>query len=294
MDILNKADLSALFTCIVKGGISLDSYVFFRQEWKTSIRQKSFYLFAGLFLLIMMFIFLIQMNIDGLSSFTNVTATAFNVLLYSLPLIVMLLGAFSISEERESGRFALLLTYPFKMRSYIIGKYLGQLLTHIIVITFSFGIFSALSFLFQTTGSVKGILLIYLFSVLVTAAFLAIGMLIGVFSSNRWQAMMISISIWFIFIMIWPMLLIGGLSFLHYDLVKPILMVFTVLNPAELLRVFFVIQFDGGAIFGQQYYKILEFLTGPASIIYLIAYILIYVFGLLALATLLIGRKERK
>lgn len=272
----------------------MDSYVFFRQEWKTSLRQKSFYLFAGLFLLIMVFIFLIQLNIDGLSSFTNITATAFNVLLYSLPLIVMLLGAFSITEEREAGRFALLLTYPFKMISYITGKYFGQFAAHIAVVTFSFGVFSALSFFFKATGSIKGILLLYLFAILVTAAFLAIGILIGVLSSTRWQAMMISIALWFILIMIWPMLLIGILSFLNYATVKPMLLVFTVLNPAELLRIIFVILFDGGSIFGQEYYKIIDFLKGSVSLIYVSIYILIYVIGMLGLSTFLIGRKERK
>jgi Cu-processing system permease protein len=272
----------------------VDSYVFFRQEWKTSLRQKSFYLFAGLFLLIMVFIFLIQLNIDGLSSFTNITATAFNVLLYSLPLIVMLLGAFSITEEREAGRFALLLTYPFKMISYITGKYFGQFAAHIVVVTFSFGVFSALSFFFKATGSIRGILLLYLFAILVTAAFLAIGMLIGVLSSTRWQAMMIAIALWFILIMIWPMLLIGVLSFLNYATVKPMLLAFTVLNPAELLRIIFVILFDGGSIFGQEYYKIIDFLKGSLSLIYVSIYILIYVMGMLGLSTFLIGRKERK
>ena len=249
----------------------MDSYVFFRQEWKMSLRQKSFYLFGGLFLLIMIFIFLIQMNIGGLSSYTNVTATAFNVLLYSLPLIVMLLGAFSITEEQEAGRFALLLTYSFKMKSYIIGKYFGQFLTHFIIITFSFGVFGILSMLFNATGSVKGILLIYLFANLVTAAFLAIGILIGVLSSTRWQSMMIAIALWFILIMIWPMLLIGGLSFLYYTMVKPILLVFTILNPAELLRVFFVIQFEGRSIFGQQYYQMIDFnrTSNPDLFVYL-------------------------
>lgn len=272
----------------------MDTYIFFRQEWKSSLRQKSFYLFAGLFLLIMAFIFMIQLNIDGLNSFTNVTATAFNVLLYSLPLIVMLLGSFSITEEREAGRFALLLTYPFKMTSFIMGKYLGQLVTHIIVIAFSFGVFTAMSFFFNGTTSVTGILLIFLFAVMVTAAFLAIGIVIGVLSSTRWLAMMVAIALWFIFIMIWPMLLIGALSFLKFNLVKPILLAFTVLNPAELLRVFFVIQFDGGSIFGQQYYQIIDFLKGPQSLIYLLGYILFYVFGMLAISTFLIGRKVRK
>ncbi|WP_187118992.1 ABC transporter permease [Bacillus marasmi] len=272
----------------------MDTYVFFRQEWKSSLRQKSFYLFAGLFLLIMAFIFMIQLNIDGLNSFTNVTATAFNVLLYSLPLIVMLLGAFSITEEREAGRFALLLTYPFKMTSFIMGKFLGQFVTHLIVITFSFGVFTAMSFIFNGSTSVNGILLIFLFAILVTAAFLAIGILIGVLSSTRWQSMMIAIALWFIFIMIWPMLLIGSLSFLKYNLVKPILLGLTVLNPAELLRVFFVIQFEGGSIFGQQYYQIIDFLKGTQSFLYLLIYVLLYVFGMLAISTFLIGRKVRK
>jgi Cu-processing system permease protein len=272
----------------------LNSYVFFLQEWKMSIRQKSFYLFAGLFLFIMMFMFLIQKNIDGLGGYTNITATAFNVLLYSLPLIVMLLGAFSITEEQESGRFALLLTYPFKMKSYMIGKFLGQYLTHLIIITFSFGCYSALSFLFKAGSSINGIILIYLFSIFVTASFLAIGILIGGLSSTRWQAMMIVIALWFIFIMIWPIVLIGLLSFLHFDLVKPLILGLTMLNPAELLRVFFVIQFNGGSIFGQQFYKIIDFLTGPASFIYLVIYLGVYIFGILALSTFLIGRKVKK
>lgn len=241
----------------------------------------------------MMFILLIQKNVAEVSSFTNITATTLNVILYVLPLIVMLLGAFSLTEEFEDGRFMLLQTYPFQPASYMKGKFLGQFITHFTVITFSFGVYLFVNYLFRTMSSLQDSLLTYLFSLLLMGAFLAIGMTIGGLSKNRWQAFMIVIMIWFIAIMIWPMLLIGVLSLVPYQAVRPALLILSMLNPAELLRIFFVIQFDGGAVFGQPYYKLIDLLKHSFGWVYFLLYLSLYVLGMLSFSSSIIGRKLR-
>jgi Cu-processing system permease protein len=80
--------------------------------------------------------------------------------------------------------------------------------------------------------------------------------------------------------MIWPTALIAVLSFFPYPMIAVLLKISLFINPAELLRIVFVVQLGGGAIFGQAYDTLITFLQSEAAWGVLILYTLIYmVFG---------------
>lgn len=254
----------------------MDTWTIFRQELRFAMRQRSFYLFAVLFLLMMALILLIQRNIPDVGAYNNMTGTMMNVILYLLPLIVLLLGSFSITQEKEEGGYGLMLTYPVSSRSYIIGKFLGQFVTQWVVATFSFGVAGFVCQVMSIPLSIPMLLLVYGFSVLLLLAFLSIGMLIGIGSANRWQALMVSILIWFVFIMIWPMLLLGILGLLPYQWVQTALVSLAIINPAEAMRIVLTVQMGGGSIFGQPYYVLLGNLQGLAGGLWGLLYCLLF------------------
>src|SRR6478735_4586008 len=94
-------------------------------EWKTMTRQRSYYSFLILWVAVFSLLFLLERNNESISSFTNLTGTIVNILLYLLPLFMMIIGSFSIANEMESGQWCLLVTYPISIPTYLFGKFAG-------------------------------------------------------------------------------------------------------------------------------------------------------------------------
>lgn len=224
----------------------------------------------------MLLIFLLVRNSPSITSYTNITGAAVNILLYLLPLFMLINGSFTVAAEKENGQWKLLTTYPISAFSYLIGKLFGQILAQTVVFTLSFGISLSLALLFQINLDLKWVLAIYFFALLLQATFLVIGITAGSLTKGRWHALSISVAIWFVLIMIWPTVLISILNLVPYPLISPILHVLLFLNPAELLRVVFVIQMGGGSVFGQVYDVLVSFFKMEASFIALILYLFLF------------------
>lgn len=238
------------------------------------LRQKSSYLFLVLWTFVLLLIFLLVKGSPVTADYTNITGTAVNLLLYLLPLFMLITGSFAVATEMESGQWRLLNTYPVTALSYLSGKLLGQCIAQTVIFTLSFGISLLLGLLFQVNLSLKWVLSIYFFSILLQAVFLVVGVTAGSFAKTRWQALSASVSLWFVLIMIWPTLLISVLNLVPYQLLSPILHVVTALNPAELVRVVFVVQMGGGAVFGQVYDVLITFLQKDYALIVILLYMM--------------------
>ncbi|MBB6447338.1 ABC transporter permease [Bacillus benzoevorans] len=243
-------------------------------EWRKMLRQKSSYLFLVLWTFVLLLIFLLVKGSPVTADYTNITGTAVNLLLYLLPLFMLITGSFAIAAEMENGQWKLLNTYPVTALSYLSGKLIGQLIAQTVVFTLSFGISLLAGLVFQVSVSMKWVLAIYLFSILLQSVFLVIGVTAGAFAKTRWQALSVSVVIWFVFIMIWPTLLISVLNLVPYQLLSPVIHVATVLNPAELLRVVFVVQMGGGAVFGQAYDVLVTFIKKDYALYILLFYMI--------------------
>lgn len=204
------------------------------------------------------------------------------MILYILPLLMLIAGSFSISNEFENGQWRLLCTYPLAARSYITGKMGGQFTAQAIVFTFSFGISIIVGLLSGVPLGGRWVIAIYAFSLAVLFFFLLLGVAMGAFVKTRWQALIVSVVVWFFLIMMWPILLIGVLNFVPYPMIQPLLQAALFLNPAELVRVIFVVALDGGAVFGQSYDGLVTFFrfgsAWPLLSLYVIGYALVCIF----------------
>ena len=255
----------------------MDILTVFAHEWRTALKQRSFYTFLFLFTFTCVMIFLILHQVDGMAGYTQLSATMMNIVLYLLPLMTLFLGALSLTQEKEDRRFELVMAYPLTTASYIVGKFVGQFAAQWIIITFSFGLANMMGLFAGVAMSVREFLLLYLFTVLLAAVFLALGFAIGAFSATRWQSLMAAVAVWFLLIMVWPSLLIGVLGFLPFGVVSAALQLFTLLNPAEVLRILFTNWLGGGAIFGQPYYELMTALNSRMGHVLLALYVLIFV-----------------
>jgi Cu-processing system permease protein len=137
--------------------------------------------------------------------------------IFLLPLIALLLSHDAIVGEAERGTLALLLAYPVARWQVVIGKFLG----HVAILAFAtligFGVAAAV--LTATEGAPEGtdmsawpaFAMLIGSSVLLGAAFVAIGLLVSTLVRERSTAGGIAIGLWLGFVLIWDMALLGVL-----------------------------------------------------------------------------------
>ncbi|WP_394237794.1 ABC transporter permease [Niallia oryzisoli] len=263
-----------------------------RFEWRITLRQKTSYVFLLLWTFVLLLIFMLVKSSPAITSYTNITGAAVNLLLYLLPLFMLIIGSFAVAAERENGQWRLLTTYPISSLSFLTGKLFGQLFAQSILFTLSFGISLSLALIFQINIELKWIMAVYVFALLLLAVFLVIGIVLGSFSKGRWQALAGAVAIWFVMIMIWPTALISVLNLVPYPMISPLLQGLLWVNPAELLRVVFVVQMDGGSVFGQAYDKLVTFLRKDMAVLILAIYLVLFSGVLLFLSSWRLERSK--
>ncbi len=209
---------------------------------------------------------LLLMNAQGLvEGYSGTTGSMISLILYLLPLMTLLLGSFSLTSEKEEGSWQLLSTYPLGTVSYIAGKYAGLSVMLLTIVAFGYGLMGAVGSAVGAGLALKTYLLFLAFSAGLVLLFLAIAMIVGSLSRNRWQAMTIGVALWFFLVIGWSTILIALLGSLPYAWIKPVLAFLTFVNPAELVRLFVVIKLGGGAVLGPEYYDWVQWVQGAGG-----------------------------
>lgn len=234
------------------------------REIKIGFRNPWAYSFMVLFVIFTMVLLLVQSQ-QSIQGYTNATGTMINLILYLLPLMTILLGAFSVTSEKEDGGWQLLSTYPLSSLSYLWGKYTGLAFVLLAIVSFGFGFAGVFGSLLGKTFSVETYRLFIAFSMFLVLLFLGIAVLIGSLSRNRWQALSFGVAVWFFLVLGWPTILISFLGYLPYMFIKPLLIGLIFFNPAELTRLFIVVKMGGGSILGPEYYQWVGWIQQPVG-----------------------------
>ena len=118
-------------------------------------------------------------EIAGYSGFGRTAASLINLVLLFIPLIAIITGGISISQERENGTLPYLLSHPINKSEIFVGKFLGILITIWFSILLGFGLAGLGVAIRGGEGEVSGYLLTILLSALLAACFLSIGFLVS-------------------------------------------------------------------------------------------------------------------
>lgn len=234
------------------------------REMKLGFRNPWAYSFMAVFTLFSAALLLIQAQ-NRIQGYTASTGTMLHLILYLLPLMALLIGSFAVTSEKEDGGWQLLSSYSLSTVSYLLGKYIGLMAVLFVIISFGYGLSGLLGAFAGKMMSFATFGLFIFFSVALLALFLAVAIWIGSLSRNRWQALSLSVSVWFFFILAWPTLLIALLGSLPYMWIKSALVGLTFLNPAELVRLFMVVKMGGGSVLGPEYYEWIGWIRRPAG-----------------------------
>ena len=174
-------------------------------------------------------------------------ASLVSLVIYLVPLIALILGFDAIVGERERGSLDLLLSMPITRLELLLGKF--------------FGLSAALSFSTVAGFGVAGVVLasnmslnalfhyfgFIVSSILLGMSFLSLAVTVSVVASDRTSASGIAIALWFFFVLVFDLVLLGLLVATGGELgslggnLFPYLLF---LNPADIFRILNIFTLD--------------------------------------------------
>ncbi len=209
-----------------------------KKEAAESLRNRWFILyticFSALALLVLLFSTM-GGDIAGFTGFSKTAASIINLVLLFVPLISIITGGVSISQERENGTLAYLLSHPINKNEIFLGKFLGILLAIWFSILIGFGLAGLGVAVVDGQGEITGYLITVFLSALLAACFLSIGFLVSVYSSKASKAIGISVFLWLLFIILGDLGIMG--TTVAMDLGIKQVFGLALLNPAEVYKI---------------------------------------------------------
>jgi Cu-processing system permease protein len=192
-----------------------------------------------------------QQGTIGFRSIEFTIASLVSLVIYLIPLIALVLGFDAIVGERERGSLDLLLSMPITRFELLLGKYLGLAAALAFSTVAGFGLVAvvlsaqlSLDALFHYAGFMVS-------SVLLGMAFLSLAVMLSVFAADRTRASGMAIAMWFFFVLIFDLMLLGALVVTGGAYGGDIFPYLLLLNPADVFRILNIFRLeDVRALYG--------------------------------------------
>jgi Cu-processing system permease protein len=185
-----------------------------------------------------------QQGAVGFRSIDLTIASLVSLAIYLVPLIALILGYDAIVGERERGSLDLLLSMPLTRLELLLGKYLGLSAALAFSTIAGFGLVGLvlsyqldLNALYHYAGFMAS-------AILMGMAFLSIAMLISVVAGNKVVASGAAIGLWFFFVLVYDLILLGLLVLTEGSAADRVFPVLLLLNPADVFRVLNIFSMD--------------------------------------------------
>jgi Cu-processing system permease protein len=185
----------------------------------------------------------------GYASTPATIASLASLGIFLIPLIALLLAYDAIVGEEEGGTLLLLMTYPLSRSQLLLGKFLGHGLTLALATVIGFGVAgAAIVLLVEDVAIVSLATAMGRFigsTILLGLGFIALAYLISVRVSEKPVAAGLALAIWFFFVLIFDLLLLGGLVASEGTLNPELMPWLLMLNPTDIYRLLNIVAFSG-------------------------------------------------
>lgn len=173
----------------------------------------------------------------GLRNIEVTIASLVSLVIYLIPLIALILGYDAIVGERERGSLNLLLSMPITRLELILGKFLGLSAALASATLAGFGLVGLLlayqidvQALYHYAGFMMS-------AILLGMVFLSLAIMVSVMSKDRARASGGAISVWFMFVLIYDLILLGLLVLSGGSFGEELFPLLLLLNPADIFRI---------------------------------------------------------
>lgn len=217
------------------------------REFRDRIRNRWVLVVAGvftLFALVIAYFGSAQQGAVGFRGIDVTIASLVSLVIYLVPLIALLLGHDAIVGERERGSLDLLLSMPITRFELLLGKFAGLAGALGVSTIAGFGLAGVLlsykigfAALYHYAGFIVSALLLGL-------AFLSLAVMVSVIAQNRMRASGIAIALWFFYVLVYDLLMLGLLVVSEGRLNLNFLPFMLMLNPADVFRILNIFGFE--------------------------------------------------
>ncbi len=176
----------------------------------------------------------------GFTSLPTTIVSLASLAVFIIPLIALLLAYDAIVGEDENGTLLLLLTYPLSRPQLVLGKFLGHGSILAVATGLGFGIAAVVIAFFAKNISFSE--LFSSFAIFITSAtllgwvFVAFAYLISVVSLEKSRAAGLALIIWFLFVLVFDLALLGTLVVTEGKLQPELFPYLLLLNPTDVFR----------------------------------------------------------
>ncbi|VAX13017.1 Nitrous oxide reductase maturation transmembrane protein NosY [hydrothermal vent metagenome] len=180
---------------------------------------------------------------SGMVGFTSLSTTIVSLsslAIFLIPLIALILAYDSIVGEEEQGTLILLMTYPLKRSELLAGKFAGHAAILALSTLLGFGAAGLLIAVFSEQVGLGELLIAYSMfiatSILLGWVFIALAYLVSVMSQEKSRASGVALLIWFAFVFVFDLLLLGLLVGTGGSIGDDLFGWLLLLNPTDIFR----------------------------------------------------------
>ena len=185
-----------------------------------------------------------QQGSVGFRSIEVTIASLVSLVIYLIPLIALVLGFDAIVGERERGSLDLLLSMPITRVELLLGKYLGLAGALAFSTVAGFGLVGVVLSAQLDFNALFHYFGFMLSSVLLGCAFLSLAVMLSVFAGDRTRASGLAIAMWFFFVLIFDLLVLGVLVVTGGQWGGEALPYVMLFNPADVFRILNIFTLD--------------------------------------------------
>lgn len=156
---------------------------------------------------------------------------------YIIPIISLILGHDLIVGEIEGKTLGLILTMPTSRSEIFLGKFIGQGLSIVTVITFGMGIVIPFLLYVQGMGALKELLIFIISANLLGLSFLSLAQLASTIVDQRVKAIGLALFFWFFFVLIFDLVLVGLLVATEGHFSGKLFSFLLFFNPTDIFRI---------------------------------------------------------
>ncbi|CBL47337.1 Probable permease involved in multi-copper enzyme maturation [gamma proteobacterium HdN1] len=210
------------------------------KEFRDRIRNRWVLVVAmifALFALVIAYMGGAQQGSVGFQSIGVVIASLVSLVIYLIPLIALILGFDAIVGERERGSLGLLLAMPITRFELLMGKFAGLSAALALSTLVGFGLVALVLLPYLTPAEFMQFFGFIVSSIVLGLIFISLALLVSVVSQERTQASGLAIGAWFFFVLIFDLILMGGLVASGGNVTGEWLPALLLLNPTDVFRI---------------------------------------------------------
>jgi Cu-processing system permease protein len=216
---------------------ALNVFILMGKELQDTRRSRWFLLLAVVFAGLALSLSLLgasSLGAIGSAGFGRTTASLLNLVMLIVPLMGLLMGALSVSGEREHGTLLAILAQPVLLEEVLLGKFLGLAAALLGTIGFGFGLAALVIARQGGLPQVGGYLLLVGYTGLFGLGCLSVGFLISALARRTASSVGVALFVWLVSVFLGDLGLIGTTIVLQLS--PRSLLWLSLANPAQVFK----------------------------------------------------------